>query len=100
MIKDIYVKTGKGSKEKLSEILGKEEGPRKQTMIQLRDMEFLLGLLKSEIREKQSSLNIEAGQCYCHTINYEGREFFNITGSKISYNKNQNTFITKTHHSK
>jgi len=95
MIRDTFVKTEKSEKDKLAEILKKEEGPRKQTMIEFKDMEFLLGLLEPETRAENISLNKKAGLCYSHTINYEGRLFFNTTGSEIIYHHRKNTFAPK-----
>ena len=92
MIKDLYAKT---KKNKLSEILNKKEGLENRTMIQLEDMKFLLKRKGKEIK-----FNKEVGTCYCHTMEYGGRKFFNITGAKIKYDKTNKTLISCTHYSK
>ena len=82
-------------KKRLTEILDKKEGSKNQTMIQLKDMEFLLELGGGEIQ-----FNKELGNCYCHIMKYKEREFFDITGSKIYHNEKENTLLAKTHYSK
>jgi hypothetical protein len=98
MIRDLYVTETKGEKEKILEILGKEKSRSGQTMIQLEDMEFLLSLPK--MGEKNTDFNKKVGLCYFHTITYEERVFFNITGSKIDYHRDTKTIHAKTRHSK
>ncbi len=57
------------------------ENKKNQYMVSLTDLEVLISAGAEVVK-----LNKLVGNCYCHIVEYKGKEFFDITGAQRFFN--------------